>query len=42
MLTFLVGLSGLKLFGIGSAFWAVVAGSAAIAFAAWRRPLTAR
>lgn len=42
ILTFLVGLSGLKLFGIGSAFWAVVAGSAAIAFAAWRRPLTAR
>lgn len=37
ILTFLVGLSGLKLFGIGSAFWAVVAGGAATAVATWRR-----
>jgi benzoate membrane transport protein len=37
ILTFLVGLSGLNLFGIGAAFWAVVAGGAATAVAAWRR-----
>jgi len=30
ILTFLVGLSGLNLFGIGAAFWAVLAGSAAL------------
>ncbi len=30
ILTFLVGLSGLNLFGIGSAFWAVLAGSVAL------------
>lgn len=38
ILTFLVGLSGLNLFGIGSAFWAVVAGGVATALASWRRP----
>ena len=38
ILTFLVGLSGLNLFGIGAAFWAVVAGGIAIAVASWRRP----
>ncbi|CAM4039522.1 benzoate/H(+) symporter BenE family transporter [Roseateles saccharophilus] len=37
ILTFLVGLSGFKLLGIGSAFWAVVAGGLATAVAAWRR-----
>jgi benzoate membrane transport protein len=37
ILTFLVGLSGLNLFGIGAAFWAVLAGAVAIAVAAWRR-----
>lgn len=37
ILTFLVGLSGFKLLGIGSAFWAVVAGGIAIAVTAWRR-----
>lgn len=37
ILTFLVGLSGLKMFGIGSAFWAVVAGGVAILVAGWRR-----
>jgi benzoate membrane transport protein len=30
ILTFLVGLSGLNLFGIGAAFWAVLAGAAAL------------
>jgi benzoate membrane transport protein len=30
VLTFLVSLSGLSLFGIGSAFWGVVAGAAAL------------
>lgn len=38
ILTFLVGLSGVKLFGIGSAFWAVVAGGIATAVAGGRRP----
>lgn len=38
ILTFLVGLSGLSLFGIGAAFWAVVAGGVAIVVTAWRRP----
>ncbi|MCY4755449.1 benzoate/H(+) symporter BenE family transporter [Pelomonas aquatica] len=37
ILTFLVGLSGFKLLGIGSAFWAVVAGGIATAVAGWRR-----
>ena len=38
ILTFLVGLSGLKFFGIGSAFWAVVAGGIALVVTQWRRP----
>jgi benzoate membrane transport protein len=38
ILTFLVGLSGFKLFGIGSAFWAVVAGGIATVVTGWRRP----
>jgi benzoate membrane transport protein len=38
ILTFLVGLSGLNLFGIGAAFWAVVAGGIAIAAAPRRKP----
>jgi benzoate membrane transport protein len=42
ILTFLVGLSGLKFFGIGSAFWAVVAGGVAIVVTNWRRRPAAR
>ena len=37
ILTFLVCLSGLSAFGIGAAFWGVVAGGIASAVAAWRR-----
>ncbi|PTT79220.1 hypothetical protein DBR42_21820 [Pelomonas sp. HMWF004] len=37
MLTFLVCLSGVSAFGIGAAFWGVVAGGVASAVAAWRR-----
>jgi len=37
LLTFLVCLSGLSLFGIGAAFWGVVAGGTASAVGAWRR-----
>ncbi len=36
ILTFLVTLSGVSLLGIGSAFWGVVAGSAALLVARWR------
>jgi benzoate membrane transport protein len=36
ILTFLVSLSGLSLAGIGSAFWGVVAGSAALFVQQWR------
>ncbi len=38
ILTFLVCLSGVSAFGIGAAFWGVVAGGVATAVAAWRRP----
>lgn len=37
ILTFLVCLSGISLFGIGAAFWGVVAGGIASGVAAWRR-----
>jgi len=37
MLTFLVCLSGFSAFGIGAAFWGVVAGGIATAVAGWRR-----
>jgi len=37
ILTFLVGLSGLNLFGIGAAFWAVLAGGVAIVLTSWLR-----
>ena len=36
LITFLVTLSGLKLFGVGSAFWGVVAGAAALFVQQWR------
>jgi benzoate membrane transport protein len=42
ILTFLVGLSGLNLFGIGAAFWAVLAGGVAIAVASWRADASRR
>ena len=38
VITFLVTLSGLALFGIGSAFWGVVAGVLALFVQQWRRP----
>lgn len=38
ILTFLVCLSGISVFGIGAAFWGVVAGGVATVVAAWRRP----
>ena len=38
MLTFLVCLSGVSAFGIGAAFWGVVAGGVATFVARWRRP----
>ncbi|MFD1710256.1 benzoate/H(+) symporter BenE family transporter [Ottowia sp. GY511] len=37
VITFLVTLSGVTLWGIGSAFWGVVAGALALAIAQWRR-----
>jgi len=37
LITFLVTLSGLTLWGIGSAFWGVVAGALALAMQSWRR-----
>lgn len=36
LITFLVTLSGLKLFGIGSAFWGIVAGTLALVVQQWR------
>lgn len=36
LITFLVTLSGLSLFGVGSAFWGVVAGAAALFVQQWR------
>lgn len=38
ILTFLVCLSGLSAFGIGAAFWGVVAGGVATVVGRWRRP----
>ena len=38
LVTFLVTLSGVAIAGIGSAFWGVVAGSAALFVQQWRRP----
>lgn len=38
LITFLVTASGLALWGVGSAFWGVVAGSLALAVQHWRRP----
>ena len=38
LITFLVTLSGLVLWGIGSAFWGVVAGALALAVQRWRAP----
>jgi benzoate membrane transport protein len=38
ILTFLVCLSGVSAFGIGAAFWGVVAGGVATVVARWRRP----
>jgi benzoate membrane transport protein len=40
LITFLVTLSGLSLFGIGSAFWGVVAGALALFVQQWQRPST--
>jgi benzoate membrane transport protein len=37
IITFLVCLSGISFFGIGAAFWGVVAGGLATAIAGWRR-----
>jgi len=37
LITFLVTLSGVSLFGIGSAFWGVVAGALALLVQSWRR-----
>lgn len=37
LITFLVTLSGVSLFGIGSAFWGVVAGALALLVQGWRR-----
>jgi benzoate membrane transport protein len=37
LITFLVTASGLALWGVGSAFWGVVAGSVALAVQHWRR-----
>ncbi len=37
LITFLVTLSGLTLWGIGSAFWGVVVGALALAVSSWRR-----
>jgi benzoate membrane transport protein len=38
LITFLVTTSGLVLWGVGAAFWGVVAGSLALAVQHWRRP----
>lgn len=40
LITFLVTLSGVAIAGIGSAFWGVVAGAAALFVQQWRRPAT--
>jgi benzoate membrane transport protein len=41
LITFLVTLSGVTLWGIGSAFWGVVAGGVALFVQQWRAPSTA-
>jgi benzoate membrane transport protein len=41
LITFLVTLSGLSLWGIGSAFWGVVAGALALFVQQWRPRFTA-
>jgi benzoate membrane transport protein len=41
LITFLVTLSGLSLWGIGSAFWGVVAGAIALFVQQWRPVRTA-
>jgi benzoate membrane transport protein len=38
LVTFVVAASGLSLWGVGAAFWAVVAGAAALVVQRWRRP----
>ena len=38
LITFLVALSGVSLWGVGSAFWAVVAGTLALVISHWGRP----
>ncbi len=38
LVTFVVTASGLTLFGIGAAFWGLVAGGAILALARWRQP----
>ncbi len=38
LITFLVTASGLTLWGVGAAFWGVVAGALALAVQRWRRP----
>jgi benzoate membrane transport protein len=38
LITFLVTASGLTLWGVGAAFWGVVAGVLALAVQRWRRP----
>lgn len=41
LITFLVTVSGVSLFGISSAFWGLVAGAIALAVARWRRAMPA-
>jgi benzoate membrane transport protein len=41
LVTFLVTASGLTLWGVGAAFWGVVAGVLALAVQRWRRPAAA-
>jgi benzoate membrane transport protein len=38
LITFIVSASGLSLWGVGSAFWAVLAGALALGVQRWRRP----
>ena len=42
LITFLVTASGLTLWGVGAAFWGVVAGAGALGVARWRRPAVRR
>jgi benzoate membrane transport protein len=41
IVTFVVAASGLSFFGIGAAFWGLVAGGAAMLISRWRRTDTA-